>query len=62
MHTDSKMKDILRSGFMHYTIVVSLEMSDEPKNSLFPNIHNRKKTILYKQGMLSAYSLHFELC
>lgn len=23
--------DILRSSFMHYTIVVSLEMSDEPQ-------------------------------
>ena len=31
MRMDSEMKGILRSGFMHYMTVVSLELSDEPK-------------------------------
>lgn len=36
MHTDSEMKDILRSGFMHCMTVASLEMSDEPY-FVYPN-------------------------
>ena len=32
---DSEMIGILLSDSMHYTIVVSLEMSDEPKIRLF---------------------------
>ena len=31
MRMDSEMNDILHSDFMHYMIVASLEMSDEPK-------------------------------
>ena len=34
MRMDSEMIGILLSDSMHYTIVVSLEMSDEPKISL----------------------------
>ena len=32
MHTDSETTDISLLGFMPYMTVVSLEMSDEPKN------------------------------
>ena len=35
MRMDSEMIGILLSDSMHYTIVVSLEMSDEPKIKLF---------------------------
>ena len=38
MHTDSETTDISLLGFMPYMIVVSLEMSDEPKVS---NQHDR---------------------
>ena len=34
MHMDSEMISILLSDSMHYTIVVSLEMSDEPPYSV----------------------------
>ena len=39
MHTDSEMKAILLSGFMHYMIATSLEMSDEPKYLRLVNAH-----------------------
>ena len=32
MRMDSEMNDILHLDFMHYMIVASLEMSDEPKS------------------------------
>ena len=34
MHTDSGMTGISLSGYMPYMTVASLEMSDEPKNTL----------------------------
>ena len=37
MRMDSEMIGILLSDSMHYTIVVSLEMSDEPTKLLPPN-------------------------
>ena len=43
MRMDSEMIGILLSDSMHYTIVVSLEMSDEPKKSV-------KNVILEEKG------------
>ena len=42
MRMDSEMIGILLSDSMHYTIVVSLEMSDEP-NILLTFAHRKKK-------------------
>lgn len=51
MPTDSGTNDILSSGFMHYTTVVSLEMSDEPYfRGILPAIF---KMILYRPSVHS---------
>ena len=62
MRMDSEMNDILHLDFMHYMIVASLEMSDEPKFSVIVRLSTFPPWMLPQRNCLQIARVFVSPC